>query len=99
MRQEVIEPALWAMVLRHLAKYCDPPREPELLRSDTLLEELGLGSLQSIELVMSLEDELDVAIEDDELLRLVTVGDVARLLAITVSQRAAKTSSKGDLAP
>jgi acyl carrier protein len=53
---------------------------------DTLTDEthfkkdLGIDSLDSVEMVMELEEEFDVKIEDDESEKLLTVGDVVKLM-------------------
>ncbi len=50
------------------------------LRLDASLEELGLESLDAVELVMELEEEFDVSISDEEAERIRTVGEAIRLL-------------------
>jgi acyl carrier protein len=49
----------------------------------TRLEDLGVTSLYLFTLIAHLEDELDIAFDDDdvELAKLVTFGDLQRLLA------------------
>ena len=46
----------------------------------TLQEDLGLGSLQAVTLIMDLEDAFDMTVEDEELEGLGNVGDVFRLI-------------------
>jgi len=57
------------------ARLKDPPHE---LR---LREDLGLDSLTLIEFVMFAEDALQVTIDNDELTRLRTLGDLHRFIA------------------
>lgn len=45
-----------------------------------LKEDLGIDSLDSVELVLELETQFDVRIEDEELQSLVTVGDIVKLI-------------------
>lgn len=45
-----------------------------------LAEDLGADSLASVELVMALEEATGVAIDDGELPKLKTVGDIVRYL-------------------
>ncbi|HHW45826.1 MAG TPA: acyl carrier protein [Clostridiales bacterium] len=45
---------------------------------DTTFEELGLDSLDAVDLVMACEEQFSVTIEMDEALK--TVGDVVRLI-------------------
>lgn len=46
----------------------------------TLKEDLGIDSLDSVEIVIALESEFDITIEDDEIKTLVTVGDIVKLI-------------------
>ena len=46
----------------------------------TLKDDLGIDSLDAVELIMELEDEFDVKIEDDEAQAFVTIGDIVTLL-------------------
>ncbi len=45
-----------------------------------LREDLGIDSLDSVEIIMALESEFDVTIEDEEMADLKTVGDIVKLL-------------------
>jgi acyl carrier protein len=49
---------------------------PEAFARDATLDSLGLGSLERIECVLELEDELQVELRDQDLWKLRTVGDV-----------------------
>ena len=53
--------------------------EYEQLQSDTLFDEIGVDSIDIVELVMALEAELGVQMPDDQLERVATLGDLARL--------------------
>lgn len=46
----------------------------------TLKDDLGIDSLDAVELIMELEDEFDVKIEDAEAQAFVTVADIVKLL-------------------
>lgn len=46
----------------------------------TLSDDLGADSLDAVELNMALEDEFGVAIPDEELAKLKTVGDIVAYL-------------------
>ena len=46
----------------------------------SLRDDLDLSSMQAITLMMDLEDEFDFTVEDEELEKLRTVGDVLALL-------------------
>lgn len=47
----------------------------------TLKEDLGIDSLSAVELALELESIFDVRIEDEELLKLVTVNDIIEILS------------------
>ena len=47
----------------------------------TLKEDLGIDSLSAVELALELESVFDVRIEDEELLKLVTVNDIIEILS------------------
>jgi len=56
-------------------------RNPETLHpEDSLRDDLGLDSLQTIELVYQVESTFDIQIPDEDFGRLQTIGDVAAYL-------------------
>jgi acyl carrier protein len=46
----------------------------------TLKEDLEADSLTLVEMVMSVEDEFDIELEEDEITAVNTVGDLAKLI-------------------
>ena len=52
--------------------------EDEITMDSSFLEDLNADSLDIVELIMALEDELDMEIPDDEAEKFVTVGDVVK---------------------
>ena len=46
------------------------------ITEDTTLEDLGADSLALVELVMSVEEEFEIQIEDEDMEKFKTVGDV-----------------------
>lgn len=48
----------------------------------TLADDLGADSLDAVELNMALEDNLGVAISDEELANMKTVGDIVNYLEV-----------------
>ncbi len=47
---------------------------------DTTMDDLGIDSIDAVELSLGLEDEFDVSIPDEELENFKTVGDVVRFI-------------------
>ena len=81
-------------------------RDPTALHpEDSLRDDLGLDSLQTIELVYQVESAFDIQIPDQDFGRLLTIGDVVVYLgerldsplnhvsAPTISTKAKKTST------
>ena len=52
----------------------------EIDESSHLIADLGLDSLQLVEIVNDAEMEFDIQISDDELENIMVVGDIAKLL-------------------
>lgn len=50
--------------------------ESEITAETNIRDDLGADSLDLVDMLMSLEDEFDVEIPDDEIEKLSTVGDV-----------------------
>ena len=66
-----------AKVIEHLIAASDEEIKPEDVTDSTKLrDDLDLSSLQAVTLVMDLEDEFGVVIEDEEIEKLASVGDV-----------------------
>lgn len=82
MRAEHIE----ARVIAVLARAADVP--PGSLALDAPLASLGIGSLERIECVLALEDELHVELPEPDLRSLQTVRDL-----VTAAQRAVAAAS------
>jgi acyl carrier protein len=51
----------------------------EIKPTDKLLEDLGLDSLDSVEIIMSIEQKYDITIQDDKISNIHTVGDIIEL--------------------
>ena len=55
--------------------------DAETMTADTkIAEDLGADSLDVVELLMSIEDEYDVEIPDEEIENLKTIGDVVEYI-------------------
>ena len=53
----------------------------EIKEESRIIEDLGADSLDVVELLMSLEDQLQVEVSDEEAAQLKTVGDIVAIVA------------------
>lgn len=84
-------PAARNRVLELILAASDENLSLDDLRPETSLrDELDLTSMQAITLMMDLEDEFGIEVEDEEIEKLQTVGEVLSLL------EAKLTASSGD---
>jgi acyl carrier protein len=74
-----MEEKLFTLIARQLGIY-----EAEISLSSNFMDDLGADSLDTVELVMLLEDEFDIEIPDDVATELYTVGDVSNYLEANV---------------
>jgi acyl carrier protein len=56
-------------------------------QEQTLRDDLGLNSLDAIELMFKIEEEFDLSIPDEDVQTLITVGDVIAYLEGRLNQR------------
>lgn len=55
--------------------------EEDAITTDTVIEDdLGADSLDVVDLVMSLEDEFEIEVPDDEVENIRTVGDIVKYI-------------------
>ena len=54
--------------------------EAAIILEANLKDDLGIDSLDAVELIMELEDEFDVKIEDSEAQAFETIADIVKLL-------------------
>ncbi|MGN0376826.1 MAG: acyl carrier protein [Suilimivivens sp.] len=62
-----------------LEEYVDVPKE-QIIMETNLLNDLGLSSLDVVNIIVAFEDEFGIEIPDRKLSEIVTVGDVVKLL-------------------
>ena len=62
-----------------LAKQLDVERD-EITETTDIIDDLGADSLDVVDLVMTLEDEFDMEIPDEDIEGIRTVGDLAKYL-------------------
>lgn len=68
-------------VATHLVEASDSDLVVDQVGAETSLrDDLDMNSLQAITVVLSLEDEFDMVIEDEEMETLQTVGDILALI-------------------
>ena len=60
--------------------------EDEITMDSSFLEDLNAESLDIVELIMALEDELDMEIPDEDAEGFVTVGDVVKYVKSHVEE-------------
>ncbi|MEA1986191.1 MAG: acyl carrier protein [Candidatus Marinimicrobia bacterium] len=54
--------------------------ESKVTKEASFIDDLGADSLDTVELIMSLEDEFDISIEDEDAEKMKTVGDALTYL-------------------
>lgn len=62
-----------------LEDYIDVQREQITLETN-LLNDLGLSSLDVVNIIVAFEDEFEIEIPDRKLAEIITVGDIVRML-------------------
>lgn len=54
--------------------------EEKITESSKVIDDLGADSLDVVEMLMTLEDEFNVSVSDEESVALKTVGDIVKLI-------------------
>lgn len=70
-------------------------RNPEQLRPQTTLADLGIDSLDLVDLIFKIEDHFGLKIKDDVPRSLVTLADVAAYIDQLLAAKAAGSGSEG----
>ena len=58
--------------------------EEDVTMDSSIAEDLGADSLDVVDLIMSLEDEFDLEVPDEQVENIKTVGDLVRFIEQTV---------------
>jgi acyl carrier protein len=79
---------VWPRVRQGLLDWLgsDQPHD-RITEGSRLREDLGLSSLRVVDLVVSIEDEFDIAITDEDLASLVTLRDVVETVERKLADR------------
>ena len=54
--------------------------EDKITEDSRVVEDLGADSLDVVELLMTLEDEFGITVEDEDAIKLKTIGDIISLI-------------------
>lgn len=66
-------------VKKLLAEQLNVPSE-KITQASKIIDDLGADSLDVVEMLMTLEDEFNVTVTDEESVNLKTVGDIVKLI-------------------
>ena len=69
----------------YIKEYLEWPQDKVLSDDENLIDDLGLDSLDSIELVMFIEEKIGEEINDDSVDNIKTIGDLVKAIAKVVS--------------
>ena len=64
-------------IIEIVAEKMDKPKE-EIAPEKSFVNDLGADSLDTVELMMDIEDEFDVSIPEEEAQKIVTIGDAIK---------------------
>ena len=64
-------------IIEIVAEKLDKPKE-ELAPEKSFINDLGADSLDTVELMMDIEDEFDLSIPEEEAQKIVTIGDAIK---------------------
>lgn len=63
------------------------------VEASNIQDDLGVDSLDAVDLIMALEDEFDIEIPEDQVKNIKTVGDIVKLIEDTMALRTPKHRS------
>ncbi|MDP9169634.1 MAG: acyl carrier protein [Acidobacteriota bacterium] len=93
MPDEISGEALTARVLRIIAE--TQRKDPSQVTIDSTFEELGIDSMDGVNIIFALENEFDINVPDDEVRNIRSVRDMVEGVRRLVEQG----GSTGDVAP
>lgn len=65
----------------------------DITEASNIQDDLGVDSLDAVDLIMALEDEFDIEIPEDQVKNIKTVGDIVKLIEDTMALRTPKHRS------
>lgn len=77
---------MFEKVKRKLLEYCEYP-EGQLTEDTEIYKDLQINSLDIMLMLGDLEDEFDIHFEQEEIINIVTVGDVVNLMLIKINNK------------
>ena len=81
-RSEVAE-----RIIEIVSEKMDKPKE-EIAEEKSFVNDLGADSLDTVELMMDIEDEFDLSIPEEEAQKIVTIGDAIKYVEEHAGQKA-----------
>ena len=82
--------AIAERIIEIVAEKMDKPKE-EIAPEKSFVNDLGADSLDTVELMMDIEDEFDVSIPEEEAQKIVTIGDAIKYVAEHAGNKSQKS--------
>jgi acyl carrier protein len=83
--------AIAERIIEIVAEKMDKPKE-EIAPEKSFVNDLGADSLDTVELMMDIEDEFDVSIPEEEAQKIVTIGDAIKYVQEHVGNKNQKSA-------
>jgi acyl carrier protein len=97
MADDLNQEDLTGRILRIIAE--TQRREPAQVTIDSSFEELGIDSMDGVNIVFALENEFDINVPDEEVKSIRSVRDMVEGVRTLIQQRNLKTDASSDPAP
>ena len=78
-------------IIEIVAEKMDKPKE-EIVPEKSFVNDLGADSLDTVELMMDIEDEFDVSIPEEEAQKIVTIGDAIKYVQEHAGNKSQKSA-------
>ncbi|HTA45469.1 MAG TPA: acyl carrier protein [Bryobacteraceae bacterium] len=97
MADDLNQEELTGRILRIIAE--TQRKEPAQVTIDNSFEELGIDSMDGVNIVFALENEFDINVPDEEVKNIRSVRDMVEGVRTLIQQRNLKTDAPSDPAP